>query len=211
MKSRIIEISTGNHADSIILPINPEKISISMSQKNQTLDLLELGEVLSLGNRGLASFSFSSFFPSAKTPLYRYADRGPWDYFNALDRWRLAKTVVRVIIGGSGINMATAIEKLEPELHEGDDDLYYKVEFKEYRRLNVPLQQHSSVQQNNGLLDRPDISEKPSSIVVLSPVETFWYLACKYYGDGTQWKRIATANGCELAYDTYVGQRVILP
>lgn len=211
MKSRIIEISTGNHADAIILPINPAKISIPMGQKNQTIDLLELGEVLSLGNRGLASLSFSSFFPAVGTPLYRYADRAPWDYFNALDRWRLNKTVVRVIIGGSQINMAAAIEELEPELQEGSDDLGYKIELKEYRRLNVPLQQHSRVQLDNGLLERPDVRERPAYVVVLSPVESFWYLACKYYGDGTQWKKIAAANGKELANDTFVGMRVILP
>lgn len=211
MRSRNIEISTGGRAESLVLPINPEKVAVKAGQKNQVLDLLEMGEVLSLGNRGLADVSFSSFFPGPRSPHYRYADRGPWDYFNTLDRWRLGKQVVRVIIGGSPINMAAAIEDLTQELAEGDEDVYYTISLREYRRLNVPMVQHSRVQQESGLLDRPDTMAKPASVVVTSPMETFWYLACKYYGDGTRWKQIATANGRELAYDTAVGMRVILP
>lgn len=211
MKSRNIEISTGNRTESLVLPINPEKVAVKMGQKNQVIDLLEMGEVLSLGNRGLADWSFASFFPSPLSPFYRYADRGPHDYFNTLDRWRLNKQVVRVIVGGGFLNMAAAIEDLTQEIHEGDGDIYYTISLREYRRLNVPMVQHSKVQQDSGLLTRPDTLEKPASVVVTSPMETFWTLACKYYGDGTRWKQIATANGRELAYDTEVGMRVVLP
>lgn len=211
MKTRTIEISTANRAESIVLPINPEKIQVKSGQKNQTIDLLELGEVMSLGNRKLSSLSISSFFPSKKSALFRYANREPWDYYNTFDRWRLDKNVVRIIIGGSQVNMAAAIDDLSFEIREGDEDLYFTLDLSEYRKLNVPMVQDNSFWQDNGLLDRPDTYKKPDSIVVTSPEETFWYIACKYYGDGTKWKMIATANGKELAYDTRVGDRVVLP
>lgn len=208
---RLIELSRDNHGQSVILPINPPSIQITAGQKNQTIDLLERGEILALGNSGLASVSLASFFPAPTSPFFRYADREPLDYYNLLDSWRTSKSVVRLIISGAGVNLAVAIEELTKDIQEGDRDLYYTIKLKEYRRLNVPTIQHSRVQQQNGLLLRPDLMERPQTHIVRSAEETFWYLACKYYGDGSQWKRIATANGRQLAYDVRVGDRVTLP
>lgn len=195
---RTIELSVNNRQTAIVLPVNPKSIQIPGVQKNQTIDLLNTGEVLVLGNRGLNSLSFSSFFPATDSPFFRYAERAPWEYFNLLDSWRTGKTVVRLIIGGSSINMAAAIEKLTPEIHEGDADLYYTIDLSEYRRLNVPALQHSTVQQVNGLNERPDTKQKPVAHIVRSLDETLW-------------KTIANANGKELAYDVQLGDRIVLP
>lgn len=211
MRTRTIELSTNNHQQAIVLPVNPKKITVTSAQKNQTLDLLNMGEVLSLGNRGLVSLSLSSFFPARGSPLYRLANRAPWDYYNLLNGWKTGKTIVRLIIGGTQVNLATTIEKLNHEIVEGDGDLNYTIDLKEYRRLNVPTQQHSTVQQANGLLDRPDVSTRPKEHIVRSADDTFWYIACRYYGDGALWRRIALANGRELADDVHIGDRLVLP
>ena len=61
---RAIEISGTNRSQAITLPVNPLSFEISQGQVNQTVTLLNMGEVNLLGNRGLITVSFSSLFPA---------------------------------------------------------------------------------------------------------------------------------------------------
>ena len=57
-------------------------------------------------------------------------------------------------------------------------------------------------------------SLSPSSTVhIVQPGDTLWFIAEKYYGDGTKWERIFAAN-YEILKDPplgLVGQRLIIP
>ena len=109
---RAIEISGTNRSQAITLPVNPLSFEISQGQVNQTVTLLNMGEVNLLGNRGLITVSFSSLFPASSSPLARYADREPEEYISQLQRWKNRKKTVRLIIGGTDINFAASIERL---------------------------------------------------------------------------------------------------
>ena len=63
MKERIIELSVDNRSEVIELPINPKTVEFTSKQLNQTITLLEMGEVNLAGDRGLKRTKFSSFFP----------------------------------------------------------------------------------------------------------------------------------------------------
>ena len=45
MKERIIELSVDNRSEVIELPINPKTVEFTSKQLNQTITLLEMGEV----------------------------------------------------------------------------------------------------------------------------------------------------------------------
>lgn len=75
----------------------------------------------------------------------------------------------------------------------------------EYRRLNVSPVKTAQKQ------DRPDTSEKPRYHTVKSQADTLWYMACKYYGDGTQWTKIAAANDNQDPKLLQIGDRMIIP
>ena len=159
---RAIEISGTNRSQAITLPVNPLSFEISQGQVNQTVTLLNMGEVNLLGNRGLITVSFSSLFPASPSPLARYADREPEEYISQLQKWKNRKKTVRLIIGGTDINFAASIERLATTYKEGDRDVYYTLELKEYRQLDVPaVQMPSTVPKDNGLNDRPDTSTAP--------------------------------------------------
>ena len=52
MKERIIELSVDNRSEVIELPINPKTVEFTSKQLNQTITLLEMGEVNLAGDRG---------------------------------------------------------------------------------------------------------------------------------------------------------------
>ena len=47
---------------------------------------------------------------------------------------------------------------------------------------------------DTGLNSRPGENDTPKNVTVVKG-DTLWAIAVKYYGDGSQWKRIAEANG----------------
>ena len=53
MEERIIELSVDNRSEVIKLPINPKTVEITSKQLNQTITLLEMGEVNLPGDCGL--------------------------------------------------------------------------------------------------------------------------------------------------------------
>ena len=60
MEERIIELSVDNRSEVIKLPINPKTVEITSKQLNQTITLLEMGEVNLPGDCGLKRTKFSS-------------------------------------------------------------------------------------------------------------------------------------------------------
>ncbi len=59
---RIIEMTFNNREEGFILPINPQTLEISEANKNTKIDLLNVGEINLIGNRGLKVITLSSFF-----------------------------------------------------------------------------------------------------------------------------------------------------
>ena len=129
MKERIIELSVDNRSEVIELPINPKTVEFTSKQLNQTITLLEMGEVNLAGDRGLKRTKFSSFFPSENSPFSDLAEDTPKGYITMLDEWKTSKKVVRVIVTDMDINLAMLIDELNYSVNEGDEDIYYTMSF----------------------------------------------------------------------------------
>lgn len=138
MEERIIELSVDNRSEVIKLPINPKTVEITSKQLNQTITLLEMGEVNLPGDCGLKRTKFSSFFPSENSPFSSRAEDTPKGYITMLDEWKTSKKVVRVIVTDMDINLAMLMDELNYSGNEGDEDIYYTMSFSEYVTLNVP-------------------------------------------------------------------------
>lgn len=206
---KVFELSCRGEA--IRLPINPVSCELSSPSMNQTVTLVELGEINLFGNRGLKSIMLESFFPGQKSPFYSRASSDPEDYVARLEKWKNSKKPVRIIIMGTGVNMACAIERFAHRRREGDGDVYYTLELKEYRPLNVaPVAEQKSTG-SSGLKSRPDTKENAREVVVKSVNDTLWSMACKFYGDGTRWTELASANNISDPKLMQLGDRVVIP
>lgn len=193
MKTRTIELSIENRDEVITLPINPTTVEFTEKQLNQAITLLNMGEVNLMGDRGLKYTKFSSFFPSEKSPHYKYAKKAPRRYISMLQEWKASKKIVRVIITDMNINLAMLIDELDYSMREGDEDIYYTLSFSEYRTLNVPSVNITTKVRSNGLTERPNTAASGGSHTVVSG-DTLWAIAKKFYGNGAQYGKIYSAN-----------------
>lgn len=193
MKTRTIELSVDNRDEVIKLPINPAIVEFTEKQLNQAITLLNMGEVNLMGDRGLKYTKFSSFFPSKKSPHFRYAKKSPKRYISMLQEWKTSKKIVRVIITDMNINLAMLIDELSYSMKEGDEDIYYTLSFSEYRTLNVPSVNITTKVRTNGLSERPNTAPSGGSHTVVSG-DTLWAIAKKTYGNGAQYTKIYSVN-----------------
>ncbi len=189
---RIIEMTFNNREEGFILPINPQTLEISEANKNTKIDLLNVGEINLIGNRGLKVITLSSFFPNVNSHFNKEG-REPIEYKNMLEKWKNSKKPIRLIISDMGLNLAAAIENLTFSMREGDGDIYYTIELAEYRFLNVPNVAESKEVKDNGLKDRPKEKVKPNTYTVKSG-DTMWAIAKKQYGDGGKYTELYSKN-----------------
>lgn len=193
MKNRVIELSIDNRREVIELPVNPSIIEFTEKQLNQTITLLNVGEANLKGERGLKYTKISSFFPSEKSPFYKYAKNLPSKYVSMLEEWKTSKAVVRLIITDMKVNHAMLIDEFNHSVKEGDDDIYYTISLSEYRTLNVPSVQIATKVRSNGLLERPVAAASGGSHTVVSG-DTLWGISKQSYGSGAQYVKIYDAN-----------------
>ncbi len=189
---RVIEMTFNNREEGFILPINPQTLEISEANKNTKIDLLNVGEINLIGNRGLKVITLSSFFPNVNSHFNKVG-REPIEYKNMLEKWKNSKKPIRLIISDMGLNLAAAIENLTFSMREGDGDIYYTIELAEYRFLNVPNVAESKEVKDNGLKDRPKEKVKPITYTVKSG-DTMWAIAKKQYGDGAKYTELYSKN-----------------
>ncbi len=214
---RIIELSFNNHEESFVLPVNPKTLELTEGNKNNKLDLLNIGEINLIGNRGLKYLTISSFFPSIDSHFNKLS-KEPIEYKNLLEKWKNSKRPIRVIISDLEINLAMAIENLVFTMNEGDKDIYFTIELAEYRFLNVPNISEDKTVMSNGLKERPIEKKAPLTYTVKSG-DSLWAIAKKNYGDGTKYIElyeknktlISSKNGNKVdKYTIYPGQVLTL-
>lgn len=193
MKTRVIELSTGNRNEVIELPVNPASVEFTEKQLNQTITLLNIGEANLKGERGLKYTKLSGFFPSEQSPFFKYAKEKPEKYVTMLLEWKTKKEVVRVIISDMKINLAMLIDDLAYSMREGDGDIYYTISLSEYRTLNVPSVQITTKVRSNGLLSRPGSVASGGTYTVVSG-DTLWGISKSKYGNGSSWPKIYGVN-----------------
>lgn len=120
----------------IQIPVNPEKITVTVSGNNETVEVISLGQISRLKNRNLKDISFESFFPyESWFPAVRTRGdfRKPKFYKNFFEDLMNNREAATLSITGLGIDMDVSIENFEYYHQAGDhEDAYYSLEIKEY-------------------------------------------------------------------------------
>ena len=148
----------------LTLPVTPWKYTITTSQNNKIIDILDTGEALLFGNTRLKKLSFGCFFPNQERHeghKYIIGDNySPSECIDQIIKWKESKKPVRVIITDSPVNLVMGIMDFEYSEKDGTRDIAYKISFNEYRDLNTPpANNDKEVDESTGLKKRPTDSQ----------------------------------------------------
>lgn len=207
-------LSVDNHAEKIQLPVNPSQFSLSVGNKNETVNVVDLGDVNLLGGEALASIELSSFFPAEYAPYCAYRSiPEPYEAVKLIEQWRVNKKPLRLIITDTNINLLCTIESFEYGERGGSRDVYYKLSLKEYRHIKIEQLKVTGVATQSTAKPRPVTKPQPKTYTVKKG-DYLILIAKKVYGDSSKWRQIYNANRNVIGKNPnliYPGQKLVIP
>lgn len=208
-KSRTILIWHNNGEQQFTFTVNPERLRVSRPNCNRVEQLAMGGTVNLWGGRGLREVSFTTFLPEERSPFYGGTDGA--EVLSLLKAWQDSGDPVRLIVSGSDINDAFLIEDVSETLAEGDRDVGLTVTLREYKFKSAlaALAGGSGGSGSAPVRKRTDERVTPQTYTVKKG-DTLWDIACRFYGDGTKWGRIAAKNGVTNPRKLQIGKVLTL-
>lgn len=162
------KVTISCEGESLTLPVTPWKYSVTTSQNNKVVDILDFGEALLFGNAKLKKLKFNCFFPNQERHeghKYVVGDNySPAECIDLITKWKESKKPVRVIITDSPINLMMGIMDFSYYEKDGTRDIWYDVSFNEYKDLNTPPSNNDKeINAATGLKIRPTDSQESVS------------------------------------------------
>ena len=186
------------------LPVNPEEIKRSRELNIENYQVLGTGQVSVPSYYNLEEFSFEAEFPSQDYHYMNSGARADADYYEKMFR-KAQKNMkpVRFIASNditddiSVMVLVKSVEAVEKAGEEGDKYLSIKLqEYKDPGKRYVAVQTvAATVKQEDTAAaaeTNPAVTENKTHTVQSG--DTLWAIAKKYYGNGGQYTKIASAN-----------------
>ncbi len=186
------------------LPVNPEEIKRSRELNIENYQVLGTGQVSVPFYYNLEEFSFEAEFPSQDYHYMNSGSRADADYYEKMFR-KAQKNIkpVRFIASNditddiSVMVLVKSVEAVEKAGEEGDK--YLSIKLQEYK---APGKRYVAVQTVAATVKQEDtaaatetnpaVTENKTHTVQSG--DTLWAIAKKYYGNGGQYTKIASAN-----------------
>jgi hypothetical protein len=212
--------------DKLQLPIGPSKLQLKISNANQTVTLIDKGEVNILKSPGLSELSFDAIIPQQKYPFAVYKDgyKEAKYFLDEFERLKLSKIpfqfqVTRLSPDGKLLfhtDMKVSLE--EYTIDENVDygfDLNVSIRLKQYRdygtsKLAVNNAESTAGQIVAAKLESPRPASVPAKAYVVKQGDTLWGICKKQLGDGSKYTAVAKANGIKNPNHIYPGQVIKL-
>lgn len=186
------------------LPVNPEEIKRSRELNIENYQVLGTGQVSIPSYYNLEEFSFEAEFPSQDYHYMNSGARADADYYEKMFR-KAQKNMkpVRFIASNditddiSVMVLVKSVEAVEKAGEEGDK--YLSIKLQEYK---APGKRYVAVQTVTATVKQEDtaaaaeinpaVTENKTHTVQSG--DTLWGIAKKYYGNGSQYTKIVSAN-----------------
>ena len=184
--------------EKIQLPVLPPSFQTKNGGSNSSVDIVGLGEIIIMQSRPALQFSFSSFFPATRFPGVQVSSlTKPLTLVEKINTWKASRKPVHFFATACGVDLYVAIEDFNYSEEGGDPGTYqYSITLKEYReiavrqvKVDIPSAT-ASVQKEE---PRVDNTVQPKTYTVKGG-DCLWNIARKFYGDGSQYKKIYEAN-----------------
>lgn len=94
-------LSFNNRAEILELPVPLQEWQLNSPHNTYNFTTLEVGDIKAIGGTKLKTLTIDSFFPSKEYPFLVTKNLiEPWTCYNMIERWRLSKKPIRVVIVG---------------------------------------------------------------------------------------------------------------
>ncbi len=186
------------------LPVNPEEIKRSREMHVETYQVLNAGQVSVPSYCNLEEITFEAEFPSRSYHYLESGARADADYYEKMFRSAQKELTPVQFIASNDITddismrvLVTSVEAVEKAGEEGDKYLTLKLlEYKAPNKRFVAVQTPAAVVKK----EEPAAAPAPSPAVTENKThtvqkgDTLWAIAKKYYGNGSQYPKIVSAN-----------------
>ena len=193
-------------SDVLTFPITPGELTIKSGSNNEVVSLISGGDVNILKSPSLTEVEFEARFPMRQYPYARPFAKFEtyWDKFKELKEKKkpFRFIVTRTTPRGSrtwDTNLLMALEDIEikESADEGDDVLvsFSLKQYKEYGVKTIKLPTSNSNSTSTSSKNRnTDNKTTSSKAYVVKSGDCLWTIAKKFYGSGSKWRKIYTAN-----------------
>lgn len=194
------------YLDGLKLPVTPESLEIKIKNKNKTVDLINEGEINLLKTPGLSEVSFSFLLPQNN---YHFANnlQSVEVYMDKLENLKTEQKSFQFIVYREAYgkvlfetNMKVSLEDYTlSESADDNTDLRVSVNLKQYREwgtktIKVTRKSTTSTKKATKKSTSTKNKKSSSSTYTVKKGDCLWNIAKRFYGSGTQWKKIYNAN-----------------
>lgn len=214
------------YLDGVQLPVTPSKLDIKIKSNNKSVNLINEGDVNILKLPGLTEISFESLIPQVQYPFASELKTAS-TYLNKLEKLKTSKEsfqfiVVRTNPKGKMLfntNIAVSLEdyQITEDAKEGFD-LKVTIKLKQYVAYStktVQVTKKSSTKTTAKKTTKRKSTKKTSTkkTYTVKKGDCLWNIAKKYYGNGSDYKKIYNANKDKIKNPNliYPGQVLTLP
>ena len=211
----------------LLLPVPPESIQIKIQNQNSTITLINEAEYNFLKSPGLTEISFDILLPAFKYPfaVYENGFKDQKYFLDEIKKLKLDKksfkfSVNRELPNGKGLydtkfkNVSLEEYTIKEEANNGFD-LTVSIELKEYNPIKTDIADISEDGTITKEQQREESDAEPSAenqSYTVKSGDTLWALSKYYYGDGSKYSLIASANpGITNPNLIYPGQVLVIP
>ena len=178
----------------LVLPVTPARYFWRHPTKIEVVSLDQLGEATLHGGYKMGDCTLEDvLLPAKQYPFIVPGGRvDPYGYLYDLEVWCDTGAQLQWIVSGTSVNASVLIEEITQGERDGTNDLYLTIVMKQWRRLETPVLSLSG----GGASTQRDSQTGASSTktYTVQSGDCLWSLAEKYYGDGSQYKKLAAAN-----------------
>lgn len=215
--------------DGMQLPIAPSSMTMKINGKNETVTLINEGEVNVQKKPGLTDIDFEVEFPNVKYPYAVYPNgfQPSAYYLDKLEKLKLSQKPFKFIVNRMkpngfllfDTNMTVSIEDYEIEDNaENGFDMVVKIKLKQYREYRTEtIKNQPRTSSSTNLNQKVTVEKKRSTTGKEKPKthtvargETLWGIAKRYLGEGSKYTELAKINNLSNPNLIRVGQVIKL-